>query len=130
MFIWVIFFEENVRNNQRSNFILLFGSVGYLLFGSIGYGIYTTVGPSSQKLRDTIQEHTRMHELGIANGNNGHNHNEAQHIHWEIWMYLYFFDSELTTQFFFISILSGAFLSFFIFLLFWLTNQNAMVKNQ
>jgi len=45
-------------------------------------------------------------------------------------MYLYFFDSELTTQFFFISILSGALLSFFIFLLFWLTNQNAMFKNQ
>ena len=45
---------------------LLFGSVGILLFGSIGYGIYTTVGPSSHKLRDTIQEHARMHELGIA----------------------------------------------------------------
>jgi len=29
-------------------------------------------------------------------------------------MYLYFFDSELTTEF------------FFIFLLFWLTNQNAI----
>ena len=45
-------------------------------------------------------------------------------------MYLYFFDSELTTQFFFISILSGALLSFFIFLLFWLTNQNAMFTKQ
>tara|TARA_B100000886_G_scaffold268818_1_gene192900 strand:+ start:140 stop:271 length:132 start_codon:yes stop_codon:yes gene_type:complete len=32
-----------------------------LLFGSIGYGIYTTVGPSSHKLRDTIQEYARMH---------------------------------------------------------------------
>ena len=42
---------------------LLFGSVGLLLFGSIGYGIYTTVGPSSHKLRDTIQEHARMHVL-------------------------------------------------------------------
>ena len=45
-------------------------------------------------------------------------------------MYLYFFDSELTTQFFFIAILSGALLSFFIFLLFWLTNQNAMFTKQ
>ncbi len=62
---------------------LLFGSVGLLLFGSIGYGIYITVGPSSHKLRDTIQEHARMHELGIAHGHdgNGHNHNEAEHIH-------------------------------------------------
>ena len=40
---------------------LLFGSVGILLFGSIGYGIYTTVGPSSHKLRDTIQEHESHH---------------------------------------------------------------------
>jgi len=45
---------------------LLLSSVGILLFGSIGYGIYTTVGPSSYKLRDTIKEHARMHELGIA----------------------------------------------------------------
>ena len=44
-------------------------------------------------------------------------------------MYLYFFDSELTTEFFFIAILSGALLSFFIFLLFWLTNQNAIFKS-
>ena len=43
--------------------------------------IYTTLGPSSYKLRDTIQEHARMHELGIAHGHNGHNHNEAEHIH-------------------------------------------------
>ncbi len=45
-------------------------------------------------------------------------------------MYLYLFDSELTTKFFFTSILSGALLSFFIFLLFLLTNQNAMFKKQ
>ena len=60
---------------------LLFGSFGLILFGSTGYGIYTTVGPSSKKLRDTIQEHARMYELGIAHGLNGHNHNEAEHIH-------------------------------------------------
>tara|TARA_B100000941_G_scaffold34981_1_gene20902 strand:- start:42 stop:257 length:216 start_codon:yes stop_codon:yes gene_type:complete len=61
--------------------ILLFGSIGILLFGSIGYGIYTTVGPSSYKLRDTIKEHARMHELGIAHGHNDQKHNEAEHIH-------------------------------------------------
>ena len=58
---------------------LLLGSIGLLLFGSIGYGIYTTIGPSSYKLRDTIKEHARLHELGIAHGHN--NHNEADHIH-------------------------------------------------
>ena len=50
---------------------LLLSSVGILLFGSIGYGIYTTVGPTSYKLRDTIKEHARMHELGIAHGHEG-----------------------------------------------------------
>ena len=61
---------------------LLLSSIGILLFGSIGYGIYTTVGPSSYKLRDTIKEHARMHELGIAHAHNHHNHDEAEHIHW------------------------------------------------
>ena len=60
---------------------LLLGSVGLLLFDSIGYGIYTTVGPSSSKLRDTIKEHARIHELGIAHGRNSQNHNETEHIH-------------------------------------------------
>ena len=64
--------------------VILLSSVGILLFGSIWYGIYTTVGPSSYKLRDTIKEHARIHELGIAHGHNHHNHNEAEHIHWEI----------------------------------------------
>ena len=109
---------------------LLLSSVGILLFGSIGYGIYTTVGPSSYKLRDTIKEHARMHELGIAHGHNHHNHNEAEHIHWADKMYLYFFDSELTTEFFFTAIFSGALLSSFVFLLFWLTNQNAIFKKE
>ena len=52
-----------------------------LFFGSIGYGIYTTVGPSSYKLRDTIKEHARLHELGIAHGHNNHNHNESDNLH-------------------------------------------------
>ena len=60
---------------------LLLGSIGLLLFGSIGYGIYTTVGPSSYKLRDTIKEHARLHELGIAHGHNNNNHNESDHFH-------------------------------------------------
>ena len=59
--------------------LLLFGSIGLLLFGAIGYGIYTTVGPSSHKLRDTIKEHARMHELGIAHGHN--NRNKGNHSH-------------------------------------------------
>ncbi len=45
-------------------------------------------------------------------------------------MYLFFINSDLTTEFFFISIFSGTLLSFFIFLIFWLSNQNAMFKQQ
>ena len=44
-------------------------------------------------------------------------------------MYSYFFNSELTTEFFLTAIFSGALLSFFVFLLFWLTNQNAIFTN-
>jgi len=44
-------------------------------------------------------------------------------------MYSYFYNSELTTEFF-TAIFSGALLSFFVFLLFWLTNQNAIFKKQ
>ena len=57
---------------------LVLGSIGLLLFGAIGYGIYTTVGPKSKDLRDTIKEHARMHELGIAHGH-GKNSNEHSH---------------------------------------------------
>ena len=67
--------------------------MGLLLFGIIGNEIYTIVGPSSYKLRDTIKDHTRMHELLIAHVHNGHNHNEAEHIHWDIQVYSYLFDS-------------------------------------
>ena len=65
-----------VNNDPTLLFVL--GSIGVLLFGAIGYGIYITVGPKSGELRDTIKEHARMHELGIAHG---HNKNEANHTH-------------------------------------------------
>ena len=66
---------------KDTTLFLLLSSVGTLLFGSIGYGIYTTVGPSSYNLSHNIQEHERMHELGVAHSHNHHNHNEADHIH-------------------------------------------------
>ena len=72
-----------LRTIKDPTLFLLLGSVGILLFGSIGYGrIYKTVGPSSSyKLRDTIKEDARMHELDIAHSHNHHNQNEAEHIH-------------------------------------------------
>ena len=39
-----------------------------LLFFMIGFGLYETFGPGGENLRDTIDEHSKMHELGIAHG--------------------------------------------------------------
>ena len=66
---------------KDTTLFLIFGSVGLLFFGSIGYGIHTTVAPSSYELRDKSKVHSRMNELLIAHVSNGHNHNEAEHIH-------------------------------------------------
>ena len=57
-----------VTTSSDPTLLIVLGSIGVLLFGAIGYGIYTTVGPKSKELRDTIAEHARMHELGIAHG--------------------------------------------------------------
>jgi len=69
---------------KGSTLFSLFASFGLLLFGSIGYRIYTKIGPSSYKLRVTIKEHARMHELRIAHGYNGQKQIQAEHIHWHI----------------------------------------------
>ena len=45
--------------------ILVFIIVG-LLFFIMGYGLYLTIGPGKRDLRDPIDEHAKMHELGIA----------------------------------------------------------------
>ena len=66
---------------KDSTLFLLFGSLGLLFFGLIGYEIYTTIGLTSYKLRNTIQEHTRMNESRIAHFHNGHNHNDGEYIH-------------------------------------------------
>ena len=47
--------------------VLVFIIVG-LLFFVMGDGIYLTFGPGKTDLRDPIDEHAKMHELGIAHG--------------------------------------------------------------
>ena len=39
-----------------------------LLLFIVGWGLYLTFGPGGQQLRDPIDEHAKMHELGIAHG--------------------------------------------------------------
>ena len=50
--------------------ILVFIIVALLLF-VVGYGLYLTFGPGKTDLRDPIDEHAKMHELGIAHGHSG-----------------------------------------------------------
>ena len=49
-------------------FILFFG---LLLFGLVGWGLYLTFGAGKNDLKDQIDEHAKMHELGIAHGHEG-----------------------------------------------------------
>ena len=61
-----------------------------LLFGLVGWGLYLTFGSGKKELRDSIDEHAKMHELGIAHGHGGnkeayemsgkltHSHDEKQ----------------------------------------------------
>ena len=45
--------------------------IGMLLFGAVGYALYMSFGPGKTDLRDQIDEHAKMHELGIAHGHSG-----------------------------------------------------------
>ena len=45
--------------------------IGLIVIGLLGYGIYMTFGAGKKGLRDEIDEHSKMHELGIAHGHSG-----------------------------------------------------------
>ena len=51
------------------------GQVLFIILGLlavlIGYGLYVTFGEGSKELVDQIDEHAKMHELGIAHGHGG-----------------------------------------------------------
>ena len=49
----------------------MIGSLGLLLFGSLMYGIFTAFGAGSAQLTDQIEEHARLHKLGIAHSHRG-----------------------------------------------------------
>ena len=39
-----------------------------LLAFLVGWGFYLTFGPGGKDIRDPIDEHAKLHELGIAHG--------------------------------------------------------------
>ena len=49
-------------------FIFFFG---LLVLSLVAYGIYLTFGSGKKDLRDQIDEHAKMHKLGIAHGHGG-----------------------------------------------------------
>tara|TARA_R100000664_G_C2728321_1_gene119601 strand:- start:653 stop:835 length:183 start_codon:yes stop_codon:yes gene_type:complete len=48
--------------------VLIVIIIGVILFVSVAYGIYVTFGSGAKDLRDSIDEHAKMHELGMAHG--------------------------------------------------------------
>ena len=58
--------------------LIVVGSILLLFVGAIIYGFYMAFGPPSKKLIDAIDEHSRMHELGIPHG---HGRNSIPHKH-------------------------------------------------
>jgi|TARA_B100001113_G_scaffold67681_1_gene52204 hypothetical protein len=59
---------QHLNLTPDQGLILFFG----LLLGAlVAYGIYLTFGAGKKNLRDSIDEHAKMHELGIAHGHGG-----------------------------------------------------------
>ena len=45
--------------------------IGLFTLSLVSYGLYLTLGSGKKDLRDPIDEHAKMHELGIAHGHGG-----------------------------------------------------------
>ena len=71
---------QHLNLSPEQGFILFFG---LLLFGLVGWGLYLTVGAGKKQLRDPIDEHAKMHELGIAHGHGGNK--EAYEMYYFFW---------------------------------------------
>ena len=70
--------------NQNLSAYFIIGSLVVLLLGSLLYGIYAAFGAGSVELTDQIEEHAKLHKLGIAHshkGNGGAVAHRAGHAH-------------------------------------------------
>tara|TARA_B100001250_G_scaffold72117_1_gene58549 strand:+ start:382 stop:621 length:240 start_codon:yes stop_codon:yes gene_type:complete len=63
-----IIFEKLEASVAHSAPFLAIGLILAFLLVAVAYGIYITFGPGAKNLTDSIDEHARMHELGIAHG--------------------------------------------------------------
>ncbi len=61
-------FQLNMEASTDLTLVAVIGGIVLVLFGFIAYGINAAFGPGSKELRDTIDEHAKLHELGIAHG--------------------------------------------------------------
>ena len=57
--------------NQNLSAYFIIGSLVVLLLGSLLYGIYAAFGAGSVELTDQIEEHAKLHKLGIAHSHKG-----------------------------------------------------------
>lgn len=57
--------------SQNFGPLLIIGSIGLLVIGSLVYGIYVTFGAGAENLTDQMEEHARLHKLGIAHSHSG-----------------------------------------------------------
>lgn len=67
--------------NQDLSAYLMIGSLAVLVFGALLYGIYAAFGAGSLQLTDQIEEHSRLHKLGIAHSHQGNGRAVAQGSH-------------------------------------------------
>ena len=68
LFTIVRVIRKYYEENETQLLSIFFGLV---LLGLVGYGLYLTLGAGKKDLRDPIDEHAKMHELGIAHGHGG-----------------------------------------------------------
>ena len=69
IYVNVVVFMELSSENLSA--YLMIGTLSALVFGSLIYGIYMAFGAGSEQLTDQIEEHSRLHKLGIAHSHQG-----------------------------------------------------------
>ena len=69
--------------NQDLSAYLMIAALAVLLLAALLYGVYAAFGAGSLQLTDQIEEHSRLHKLGIAHSHQGNGRAVARrgHVH-------------------------------------------------